>query len=201
MGYKRRLYLLALLLAPVLVQAQFRLPTMDVEAKFNFNILPSTISNTVDNMQTTGFSGALNIHINQYIGLGWFYQRSISGTTKYQNRDGGNQSSKDAQILFSGTVLRISTGRGNKWRPYLALSYSKVEIVQSNGGYNVAAKTNAVGANLGIMRRLGNRLYWNVMEAGVKMVKEPPFWFGSKDTNVSMFEVKSGFTYNFGKRK
>ena len=201
MGYKKKLYLLALLLVPLLVQAQLRLPTMDVEAKFNFNIFPAAGSTTVDNMQTTGFSGALNVHVNQYIGLGWFYQRSISGSTKYQNQDGGNESSKDSQLLLTGPVLRISTGRGNNWRPYLALSYSKVEIVQSNGGYNVAAKTNAVGANLGIMRRLGNRLYWSVIEAGVKMVKEPPFWFGSKDTNVPMLEAKTGFTYNFGKRK
>ena len=201
MGYKKALISLSLLL-PALAQAQFRLPQMDVEVKFGQSIIPASGSSTIDNTQTTNVGGALNFHISQHVGVGWYYQRSLSGSTKYQNNDGqSNTPSKEAQMLLTGPVLRISTGRGSKWRPYIALSYSKMEIVQSNGGYNVSSKTNALGVNIGVMRRLGNRLYLNLIEVGGRLMNELPFWYESTGSNGGMIEAKTGLTYNFGKRK
>jgi hypothetical protein len=56
---------------------------------------------------------------------------------------------------------------------------------------------SAYGASIGIMRRYGNHLYWNVFEAGVRQLSEKLFWGDS----AFLLEIKTGFTYNIGKKK
>ena len=70
--------------------------------------------------------------------------------------------------------------------------YSKVEFVETQGSINLAATTNAMGANIGVMLRLGNNLYWNVVELGAKMLSEKIYWLDSD----LIVEAKMGLTYN-----
>jgi hypothetical protein len=44
---------------------------------------------------------------------------------------------------------------------------------------------------------MGNRLYWNIIEIGGKNLSQKLFW----SQNGIFIEVKTGFTYNIGKRK
>ena len=97
-----------------------------------------------------------------------------------------------------GPTVRISSGRIKNWRPYLNLSFLAVEYVEDKGGYRQAHKTNAGGVGIGIMRRLSNKLYWNVLELSGNILSEKIFWLTESNLIV---EAKTGFTYNFGKLK
>ncbi len=99
---------------------------------------------------------------------------------------------------MNGPDIRFSTGRIKNWRPYLSLNYMDVEFVEDRGGYRLANKTKAFGAGIGFMRKLGNKLYWNVLEVNGHFLAEKVYWYTNSDV---ILEVKTGFTYNFGKQK
>lgn len=181
-------------------QAQFSLPRFDVEAKIAQSVMPGgdKEDGTLKAMETTNIVLGAHWQITQNIALGWIYSNSLRGNG-YNNKDfkfniGGGDS--QAYSSYNAIDLRVSTGRAARWRPYLNLNYGKVEIVEDKG-FRLANKTNAFGGGIGIMRRYGNHLYWNVFEASAKSFSQKLFW-----ADVSfMVEIKTGFTYNIGKRK
>lgn len=172
-------------------QAQFRLPQFDVEAKGAFSVWKlngdNKQHNSIDIIQFISWQGGAHIQLNQRIAIGGFYSRSFSGKVAYKS---GEKS--DAQVLITGIDLRLSGGRSARVRPYLSVNYSKVEFLQSLSGINLANRTNAVGATLGLMRKLGNNLYWNIVEVSFKKLNHPVFWL---DVDF-VLEAKTGFTYN-----
>ena len=85
-------------------------------------------------------------------------------------------------------------------RYYLSVNYGQVELVQDNEIYRTAGKSNAFGGSIGMMRRLSNNLYLNIIELGVKVMSDEIFWFNTtKDKFI--VDAKTGLTYNIGKRK
>ena len=173
------------------LKAQFRLPQIDVEAKGMFSFIDAKQDNINNTFSISG-QGAAHIQINQHIAIGAFYARSFTGDISYSDNNGGNKVKNPTKLLFVGGDLRFSAGRSVKWRPYLSLNYSKVEFVETQGATNLATTTNAMGANIGVMLRLGNNLYWNVLEVGAKLLKDKIYWL---DADL-MIEAKMGFTYN-----
>ena len=169
--------------------AQFRLPQVDVDIKGMLSFFDAQ-TNNVDNTFSLSVQGGAHIQINQYIAVGGYYGRSFMGKVKY-NEGGSSSTDYDTKLLIYGGDLRLSTGRSAKWRPYLVLSYGKLEFVEKQS-INLAMSATTMGANAGIMLRLGNNLYWNVVEVGGKILSDKIYWLDSD----FMPEAKTGFTYN-----
>ncbi|HWA35173.1 MAG TPA: outer membrane beta-barrel protein, partial [Cyclobacteriaceae bacterium] len=142
--------------------AQFRLPQMDADLKGAYSLFDAGSNEDVDHMNSASIQGGVHIAINQHIAVGAFYMKSISGKVVHKDGAGATTAKNELKTLMTGFDIRLSAGRSVKWRPYILLSYSKVEFVESYSGYNLAHSTWAPGANIGVMLRLGNTLYWNV---------------------------------------
>ena len=183
-----------LTLASIHGVAQLKLPTFDVELKISQNSIIGS-GDVQLFVETTNFYGGAHVQINQHVALGGFYSRSFRGVT-----DNGNSDQKaEALQLQKGLDVRLSNGRAKKWRKYLSINYSQVEIVQVNKGFRLAGKSNAFGASLGIMRKLSHNLYLNVIELGVNAMTDEIFWFNTSDKII--IHAKMGLTYNIGRRK
>lgn len=187
------------------VDAQFSLPRIDIEAKLAQDIVPgdegdANNSSSFKALETTNLQLGAHWQITQQIALGWIYSGSMRGSGYNTTDFNFNFGKGDTKALtsFSGIDLRLSTGRANRWRPYLSICYGKAEIVEARGSFRLATKTNAIGGSFGIMRRMGNHLYWNVFEAGAKKFSDKLFW---ANDGTFMIELKMGFTYNIGKKK
>jgi len=198
-----RIYILFFLSVSVstIGHAQFQLPRIDVEAKIVQTVLPGDNYDqyTVKAIETTNLLLGAHWQINQHFAVGWVYSNSFRGSGYNVNDFKFNFGSGDskAMTMFSGPDLRISTGRAKKWRQYLSINYGKAEVVEDKGSFRYSQKTNAFGASIGVARKIGNHLYWNVFEVGAKGFTDKIFWAN----NGFMFEIKMGFTYNIGKRK
>ena len=208
MGFnsKYRILLLALaLLSPQLMVAQFRVPPFDVEVKVAQSLIPTFDHNSntpvqTDVLEATSIFGAAHLQLGQHFAIGWLYSRSFRGTVKFStNSDSGsNPPSEQAFQLVNGPDLRISSGRGKKTRWYLSLNYTQVEFIDQKSGYRLAHQCNAAGASVGIMKRLSNTVYFNIIELGARaLLGEKAFWLNSD----LMIEAKTGFTFNFSRRK
>ena len=181
--------------------AQFQLPRVDVEVKLNQTVLPGDNYDqyTVKAIETTNLLLGAHWQINQHFALGWIYSNSFRGNGYNVNDFKFNFGKGDskAMTMYSGPDLRIATGRAKKWRQYLSINYCKVEVVEDKGSFRYAQKTNAFGGSIGVARKMGNRLYWNVFELGAKAFTDNIFW-----SNMNfMFDIKMGVTYNLGKKK
>jgi hypothetical protein len=183
-------------------QAQMRIPTFDVELKVHQNLIPGSGGDdgSMEFVETTNFYGAAHVQINQYVAIGGFYSRSFRGEAAFTSNGGDNNSKTQAFQLQKGLDLRLSTSRAKKMRYYLSVNYLQVELVQDNEVYRTADKSNAFGGSLGMMRRLSNNLYLNVIELGVKVMSEEIFWFNTTKDKFIM-DAKMGLTYNIGRKK
>jgi hypothetical protein len=182
--------------------AQFQIPLLDVEVKASENLFPGNDNPpyTLRAIETTNLHLAAHVQINQHIAIGWIYSSSMRGSGFNDPNDfkfnfGGGDSK--ALTLFTGPDIRLSAGRAVRWRPYLSVNYCKAQIVEDKVNYRLADNTSAIGGSFGLMRRMGNHLYWNVFEIGGKVLQSAPFW----SQRNAILDIKTGFTYNMGKRK
>ncbi len=200
---KYQFLLLALvLIGPRQVNGQFRLPPFDVEVKGSVSVFPgfsnqNSVAGDIERVQLFNIHAAAHWQLNQNIGIGWFYSRSLDGGVYTHLNDGGKGKTSNALLLMNGPDIRISTGRGKKWRPYLSFNYCKMELINDKVGYRLASKANAFGVSIGVMRKLSNKVYLNLIEIGGRVLWDKPYWFATD----KMLEVKMGLTINFGKRK
>ncbi len=192
------------LLAIRIAEAQFRLPPFNVELKVTESVIPNNDNNqsaayNLDLLEATSVYGAAHLQFGQHIEVGWLYSQSFRGMVKYSN-NGGSQTpaSEKASLLMFGPEARYSTGRGKKTRLSLGINYTQVEFVDDKGGYRLARKNNAIGASLGLIKRLSNTIDFSIIELGAKaMLGEKAFWINSD----LMLEAKTGIIINFSKRK
>jgi len=182
--------------------AQFSLPRFDIEVKAAQCVYPGNDRQqySLRALESTNLHLAAHVQINQHIAVGWFYSSSMRGQGYNTPNDFkfkfGSGDSK-AQMLFTGVDLRLSAGRAVRLRPYLSLNYGKAQIVEDKGSYRLASDLTAFGGSFGLMRRMGNHLYWNIIEIGAKSLSQKLFW----SEGAVVLELKTGFTYNIGKRK
>lgn len=198
MASKKSFYTLVFVFAAALASAQFRLPQFDVELKGQQNLFPGNGGDgSMDFFETTNIYAGAHIQIGQHFAIGGFYSNSFRGADRYSGNN--SSASKKGLLLLKGLDFRLSTGRSKNWRKYITLNYSKLEFVEDNIDYRLATKANAIGASVGIMRKLSNALYLTVIELGVKSLSDELFWTGS--SNKILIDVKVGLLYNIGKRK
>ncbi|MBI1767802.1 MAG: hypothetical protein HYR67_05480 [Bacteroidetes bacterium] len=182
--------------------AQFSLPRIDVEVKAHQTLIPGDDYNSPTSLKaiaTTNLLLATHVQINQYLAVGWYYSNSFRGSgynTDFKGKFWKDGDSK-AMTSLSGPDIRISTGRAAKWRPYLSINYASAQVVEDKGSFRFSTKLAAVGGSIGIMRRYGNHLYWNVLEIGIKQFSQKLFW----GNDSFLIDAKMGFTYNIGKKK
>jgi hypothetical protein len=98
-----------------------------------------------------------------------------------------------------GANLRVSAGRAPKLRPYLQLKYFWLETVVQYPGYRIATDRKGYGGGVGLMLRVSNKLYINLIEAEVNMVTDAGSLLFSGGEVFPQF--RAGLTYNFSKRK
>lgn len=179
--------------------AQLQIPAFDAELKFNQTLMPGDgrYEGDIEFIEATGIHLGAHVIINQHLAIGGFYSRSFRGVAKINSID-----NQEIQLLQKGFDVRVSTSRAKKWRHYLDVSYSINEIVQQGESLRLADKFNAIGFSYGIMRRLSNNLYLNVIELGARMRTGEPIWFASGMEDIDIFmDAKIGLIYNIGKRK
>jgi len=181
--------------------AQLQLPRFDVELKGGMALLSAdqTLDGNyyVKNGMTFNITTGAHWQLNQYIGIGWIYTKSLSGSISFESGGGQPVPDDNLYLMMTGPDIRISTGRTRNWRPYLHVSYLTVELQEQKSGYRLAEKTNSLGGGIGLMRRISNKIYWNVIEIDMHPIKE--IWWLTKSDFIG--EVKTGLTVNFGKRK
>jgi hypothetical protein len=172
-----------------------------VELKIQQTLVPGegNSDGQLEFAETTNFYGGAHVQINQYVAIGGYYGRSFRGNARFRNGQGGREN--EIIQLQKGIDIRFTTSRAKKWRKYLAMNYGKIEYVSVTESFRMADKSNAFGGSLGLMRRLSNNLYLNVIELGVKVMSDEIFWFQSPGSGKIMAEAKMGVTYNIGKRK
>lgn len=183
--------------------AQFKMPTFDIELKAHQVLIPGEGRSDGELMflETSNYYGAVHLQLGQRIGIGVFYSKSFRGTEKVSYDDGSADQQRDALTAMQGIDLRFSAGRARNWRPYISLVAGRLEVVEVNDGFRLGAKSPIYGFNLGIMRRLGNKLYLNVIEVGAKYIQDGMFWFDENGDNYPILEAKMGLTYNIGRKK
>jgi hypothetical protein len=185
-------------------QAQFQLPRFDVEIKGGIAIVGAdqTIDQTyyVTTAKTFNYQVGAHWQLNQNIGIGWVYTKSLSGTIGFESGNGSSGPPPDnIFLMMNGPDLRISTGRTRKMRYYLSVNYVTLEFVEEKSGFRLAAKTNTFGGGIGMMLRLSNKVYWNIVELNAHPIpSDAVYWLTKTDV---ILEAKTGFTLNFGKRK
>lgn len=191
---KVHIYTLLLLFTVVSAKAQFRLPQFDIEAKGGFTMIDAGgndgTSNPIHRANFSSFQAGLHVQFSQRIALGGFYDRSFGGEIVFGS--GSTSTEYPLSVLMYGVDLRFSAGRSAKWRPYIGLVYGKAEFVQQTGNYNLAAQSNVMGVNLGIMLLFGRNFYWNILEISPRYLPDKIFWINSD----FMIAGKTGFTYN-----
>jgi hypothetical protein len=180
--------------------AQLRIPTFDVSVKTGYTFIDDHRSNNDGDVmyESLLLQGELNVHVNQFLALGYYYQRS-AGISNYHSK---NNSSTDEQArhLLHGFNARLSTGRSGKWRPYVNLKYFTLQNVINYSTFNIAYQSKGMAVGFGLMLRLSHRLYLNVIEADINKLKTPgEIVFTERNKLFPQF--KAGVTYNFLKRK
>ncbi len=183
--------------------AQLRIPIFDVELNIQQNEIPEQAregDGTIDFAESTNVYAGVHVQINQHIALGGFYSRSFRGEGVIRYYDGSSNVYREVLHLQKGMDVRLSSRRAKKWRKYLVVSYSQVELVQVGEVFRLADKSNAFGSRLGIMRKLSNNLYLNMIDLGSTVITDDIFWFGSTGY-IIILDAKMGLTYNIGKKK
>ena len=196
----RAIIILSCWVVGITANSQIRIPQFDIELKLHQSFLPGPgEEDGLEVFEATNLQGGLHWQISQHLALGGFYSRSIAATAKYKGAQ-----AKNGFQLVKGIDVRLSTGRAKKWRTFIALNYSQIEIIEDDENYRFAAQTGSFGASLGIMLKLSNKLYLNLIELNGQAVIDPPFWFNTDaDSNEirTLVGAKMGLLYNIDFRK
>jgi hypothetical protein len=205
MDYKKTAITIGLLLCFISATAQFRLPSFDIAVKAGFLSMSDDRHTSNGNhynftYESITWQAEANLHLGQRLAIGWFYNKKLYGNYHGDSdNDGTAASDRDASHLMYGINLRLSGGRAPKFRPYVQVKYYWLETVVQYPGYRVAADMNGVAAGVGVMLRVSNKLYINLIEGELSMItKNEKVLFA--DSNL-FAQLRAGLTYNFSKRK
>lgn len=197
--YPSCLTLLVVIAVSVTSRAQLRVPPFDVALKAGYTFIEDNPpGGYVYKYETLFFQGELNIHVNQNIAIGYFYQRN--GIVSNYHGDNDSHADRPADHLMHGVNLRLSTGRSSRWRPYINLKYILLETVVHFNGFDIAYEGSTFTGGIGVMVRLSHNLYFNVIEGEIgKLITPGEVLF--KDNKILFPQLRTGITYNFSKRK
>ena len=185
----KKSFLLIILCLPLAAFAQFPIPTIDLAIKPGF-------TSDLDDYIAIDYRLELNVHINQFLAIGGFYTRSVWGEIW-----GGDAIDDDFEMdhLLLGMRLQVSTGRIGKFRPYGFLTFTKFETVEKvSQSLNFSGKWTGVTFGGGLMLRLSNKMYFNLIEIEYLPVGGE-FFFVENDKNL--IAARLGVNYTFGKKR
>lgn len=145
-------------------------------------------------------SADINWNITQYFSAGAYWVIGIPGNNNYKKTNGfwSTSGNGGASHQEYGIKLRGSMGRASTLRPFVEIAYGKWDMYIEQNGYRMANSTTAFGTTLGLMIKLGSKLYLVLPQLNVRFRSEP-FYFESK--NQPFIEIVGGLSYNLGKRK
>lgn len=145
-------------------------------------------------------SADINWNITQHFAAGAYWVMGIPGNNNYKWTDSNWSTSGNGAASHQeyGIKLRGYTGRARTLRPFVEIAYGKWEMYIEQNGYRMANSTAAFGTTLGLMIKLGSKLYLVLPQLNVRFRSEP-FYFESN--NQPFLEIVGGLSYNLGKRK
>lgn len=186
--------------------AQLRVPSFEVAVKAGYVNIgddrndPSGGNSIFRTYESIYAQGELSVHIGQHIAIGYFHQRSILGDYHDSGGNSGQDVNLEGEHLIHGLNLRLSTGRTSKFRAYVQFKYFESQFLIDYGDFRVAREGPGAGAGVGLMLRLGHKLYLNLIEAeATTLLSESDVLFS--DDKILFPTVRTGITYNFSKRK
>jgi len=185
---KKAIFIILFLLLAIPSVAQLKIPTGDIGLKTGF----TTDSNY--DLLMVDIRGEANVHIIQYVSIGFFYSRSVFG--EYINQSADLDLATD-QLVYGGK-LQASLGRIPKFRPYVFLSYSKLEMVQELEASRLAFETSGISFGAGLMLKLNDRLYMNLIEFEFRPINDEIFFYNDP-IEVDQLAIRFGANYTIGK--
>ena len=190
---KKILVLAALIISGAAASAQFSLPSMEASLKGGYSLVQGSDSD----FEGIIISGSLLVHINENIAIGPFYSTGVD--MNFFEFDGDVEGiENDAKQSMLGLNARFSTNRNSGLRPYLNLSYFRLELVEDFGDYRLAQKTSGFGAGIGLMIKLNRNLYLNAIEISARQIGDNIFFI---DGATYILQFQTGISYNFGRSK
>ncbi len=185
----KKYFLLIIICLPLAAFAQLPIPTFDVALKTGY-------TGDITNYDGFNYRLELNVHINQFLAIGGFYTKSVWG----QNFNGDVVDEEfDVEQLLIGARIQVSTGRVSKFRPYGFLTLTKFETVEEVSPLlNFADDWTGITFGAGLMIRLSNKLYLNVIEFEYIPAGGEFFFIDRDDDFIS---VRIGANYTFGKKR
>jgi hypothetical protein len=191
-----------MLLSSFQLDAQFRLPKFEVQTKVGWAGANFRDSNNRSYGYGTLIGGGdLSIPMNQHFSIGVFLSQSMPGAHLAVGGNVGTPNSwanYDVKHRAFGTMLRISANRLKRFRPYVDARVGKFEMYIDHDAYRLANSTFFLGGTLGLMTRLGSRMYVVFPEI-VMMSRTQSFFFDTR--KVPIVELRGGLCFNFDKRK
>lgn len=151
-------------------------------------------------------SGEINWNISQYISLGAFGSVGPYTQSNFKMQSNSGDASYGATYALYGAKLRLSTGRGPKFRPFTEISYGKLEMQVEKDIYRIASSTTFIGWSIGLMIRAGSRMYIILPQANIRFRSNGFFFEEPNDYTFNakyaeFIELCAGLSYNIGKKK
>ncbi len=194
--YKGAILCLIMLSISTFSLAQLPIPSMDAKLQGGYGII--TGMETQD-FEGINISGALHFHINERIAVGPFFSRGVD--MNFAEEVSNDLLENDAELSIIGLNVRLSASRSPSIRPYLNLSYFRMELIKDFGDYRLASQTNGFGAGLGLMIKLNRNLYLNAIELSARQVGDDAFEILLEDGGDFLIQLQTGISYNLGRKK
>lgn len=186
--------------------AQISLPPMDIQIKGGYALIDMTDQN--NNYYYYGspiVSTELNWNFSQHFSCGAFITKAIHANVEFQAEISKANKSYGSGYQSYGLKLRYTADRSHRFRPFAELSYGKLNMYIEKDTYRISSEGNTLGFSFGLMIRLRSNLYLiipqysqNIRSDHFFFEKDGSFAFGKYP---SLFELKAGLAYNFGKKK
>lgn len=207
---KKTLFLMILLATATTAFAQLPVPSVEVQVKGGYSfyegrqIVPGIYDGVGEaDMNVLYSAPAVGIEalasIIPYVSVGIFYNRSVTGNYSYKDYDdfGGGGADRSAQHLMYGAKLRASLGRQIRFRPFVHAVYYKKEMVADFDTFSISHKNSGIGAGLGLMVKLNDRLYITAPQLTIFFSEDRPVFIdNTPEGNGSQFGlVEAGVSY------
>lgn len=182
---------------------QLRLPAFDVSLKGNYLSLNDEYQYATGSRgfmyESLGLQGEIHLQLSQRLAVGWVYGKSMFISNYHDTWGSNGDYDRSAEHLFYGANLRLSGGRSSKLRPYVQAKYFWLEVTVTHPDYRAAADMKGFAGGVGLMLRLNNKLYINLIEGEACVLK--PHGSRMFRANDIFPQFRTGLTYNFSKRK
>lgn len=207
MFLKKALILFIILICVEICQAQFHLPSLDIQFKIGATMLNDMHDkyNNIYDYVAPNLYGEINWNASQYFAIGVFASQGVFSDTKFTGEYGSGNTSYGSLHFLYGAKVRVSTGRQPRFRPFAELSYGTFQMVMEKDVYRVSSQSNFFGISLGLMIRLNSKWYLIIPQLTARNRTDSFFFEEPGDFALGKYppitEINAGLSYNIGKKK